>query len=131
MAIVGEPNADQQACYDKVRSCVHNVGRGMKAGMPASAVYRMAQEHYASVGIPDYKRDHVGHSLSILGGHDNPMLHAGNAIPLEAGMVIALEPILRDETGRRYTVEDTFVIEPGGTRMLTDVTDTRRMIAIT
>ena len=51
-------------------------------------------------------------------------------MPLEPGMVIALEPILRDADGRRVTVEDTFVIEKGGVRMLTDVTDTRQMIPI-
>ncbi len=130
MAIVGKPSAAQQAIYDKVRSCVHNVGMAMKAGMPARAVYQMAVDHYASVGVPGYKRDHVGHSLSILGGHDNPMLHSGNQMPLEPGMVIALEPILRDGDGRRVTVEDTFVIEPGGARMLTDVTDTTKMIPI-
>lgn len=131
MAIVGEPSPAQRKRYDSVRGCVHHVGPQMSAGVTAAAVYAMTVDYYASVGVPGYKRDHVGHSLSILGGHDEPLLHARNVMPLAPGMVIALEPILRDDTGRRVTVEDTFLVEAGGARLLTDVTDTTRMIAIT
>jgi Xaa-Pro aminopeptidase len=45
-------------------------------------------------------------------------------------MVIAFEPILRDPEGRRYTVEDTFVIGTGGAENLTTLTDTRAMAVI-
>ena len=99
-------------------------------GMPASAVYQMAVDHYASVVVPGYKRDHVGHSLSILGGHDNPMLHPNNSQRLEAGMVMCLEPIFRDEVGRRYTVEDTFLVTSEGGKLLTTVSDTTEMYRI-
>jgi Xaa-Pro aminopeptidase len=130
MAIVGEARDDQQALYDKVRGCVHHVGPRMKAGMSAADVYQAAVDYYAGVDLPGYKRDHVGHSLSILGGHDNPMLHSRDATILEDGMVIAFEPILRDREGRRYTVEDTFVVGKGGAEHLTTLTDTRAMAVI-
>lgn len=130
MAVVGQPSNDQADRYGKVRSCVHEVGHAMRVGMTAGDVYAQACAHYARLGIPDYKRDHVGHSMSILGSHDNPLLHAGNPMPLEEGMVIALEPILRDDQGRRCTVEDVFVVGRDGSRLLTCETDTTRMAVI-
>lgn len=130
MAIVGEPSRAQAEVYGKVRGCVRSIGPRMKAGMRACDVYAMAVDFYARAGVADYRRDHVGHSLSILGGHDNPMLHSANQMALASGMAIALEPILRDAEGRRYTVEDSFVIGETGALLLTDVTDTSEMIAI-
>lgn len=130
MAVVGAPSAAQAELYKTVRGCVHAVGHALKPGMRASDAYRAAVAFYAAAGIPDYRRDHVGHSLSILGGHDNPMLHERNAQKLEAGMVMALEPILRDAHGRRFTVEDTFAIGTDGTTLLTTATDTTSMAVI-
>jgi Xaa-Pro aminopeptidase len=130
MAVVGPPNPAQTALYDKVRGCVHSVGRALRPGMRAADAYEAAVAYYAAAGIPAYRRDHVGHSLSILGGHDNPMLHAQNPQLLEAGMVIALEPILRDPEGRRITVEDTFAIGASDSTLLTTATDTTTMAVI-
>jgi Xaa-Pro dipeptidase len=130
MAIVGDARADQRELYERVRGCVHHVGPRMTAGMSAADIYQAAVDYYASVGIPEYRRDHVGHSLSILGGHDNPMLHSRDATILEDGMVIAFEPILRDSEGRRYTVEDIFVIGKGGAELLTTATDTSAMAVV-
>ncbi|MDN5925882.1 MAG: Xaa-Pro peptidase family protein [Hyphomicrobiales bacterium] len=130
MAVVGRPDERQTEIYGRVRGCVHSIGPAMRAGMAAKEVYRAAVEYYAANGISGYRRDHVGHSLSILGGHDNPMLHRGNDMLLEAGMVIALEPILTDETGRRYTVEDTFEVKAEGAELLTSATETSKMAVI-
>ena len=93
-------------------------------------MYQAAVDAYARLGVSDYKRDHVGHSMSILGGHDNPMLHPGSSYPLEEDMVMAVEPIFLDQQGRRYTVEDVFHIKADGAKLLTDVTDTTEMFCI-
>ena len=61
------------------------------------------------------------------GGHDEPMLHAGNETELEENMVIAIEPILKDSAGRRYTVEDTYLVTAAGPQLLTTATDTQTM----
>ena len=42
--------------------------------MRAMDVYDEVAQNYNSYGI-DYKRDHIGHSLSVLSGHDNPLIH--------------------------------------------------------
>ena len=109
MAVVGAPSAAQAELYQNgARLRARASVTLLKPGMRASDAYRAAVAFYAAAGIPDYRRDHVGHSLSILGGHDNPMLHERNPQPLEAGMVMALgQPILRDAEGRRFTVEET------------------------
>lgn len=130
MAVVGPPSAAQTDIYGKVRNCVQTVGSAMRPGMAARDVYHAAVDYYAAAGIFGYRRDHVGHSLSILGGHDNPLLHTKNDYPLETGMVIALEPILIDGGGRRITVEDCFEIGPDGATKMTTATDTTAMAVI-
>jgi Xaa-Pro aminopeptidase len=130
MAVVGRASDEQTAIYKTVRGCTHEVGHAMRAGMTAGDVYEACRLYYEKAGIAGYKRDHVGHSLSILGAHDQPMLHAGNSAVLEENMVIALEPILRDEAGRRVTVEDVFVIGKGGSRKLSAETDMTEIFEI-
>ena len=61
--------------------------------MRAMDVYDEVAQNYNSYGI-DYKRDHIGHSLSVLSGHDNPLLYSENTMILEEKMVITLELIL-------------------------------------
>ena len=129
MAVVGEPSPAQRKLYETLRDCVREVGAGLRAGITAGDVYENARAFYGRAGI-DFKRDHVGHSLSVLGSHDEPLLYPGNPMPLEENMVIALEPILRDDQGRRYTVEDVFVVETGGGRLLTAETSTDDMFVI-
>jgi Xaa-Pro dipeptidase len=129
MAVVGRPSNEQTAQYNMVRSCTHEVGHGMRAGMTAGDVYENCRQLYERAGLAGYKRDHVGHSLSILGAHDEPMLYAGNPSLLE-DMVIALEPIVRDEAGRRVTVEDVFVVGRDGSRKLTTGMDTTEIFVI-
>lgn len=130
MAVVGPPSAEQVALYGMVRTCTDEVGHAMRAGMTAGDVYAAAQLFYEGRGLSGYKRDHVGHSLSILGAHDEPMLHAGNPTLLEENMVIALEPIVRDAEGRRTTVEDVFVVGRDGSRKLSAETDTTGLFVI-
>ena len=127
MGIVGDPSDEQHRLYETLRNSQRAVAAALRPGARACDVYQMAVEAYAAQGVPGYRRDHVGHSLSILGGHDEPMLHAGNQTELEENMVMAIEPILRDSAGRRYTVEDTYLVTAAGPQLLTTATDTQTM----
>jgi D-alanyl-D-alanine dipeptidase len=130
MGIVGQATEDQARRYKILRDTQREIATRFVPGIPAREVFRKAVEGYASRGVSGYSRDHVGHSLSILGGHDNPMLHPGNETLLEENMVFALEPIFPDPDGRRYTLEDIFVVTPEGGRMLTTATDTTEMFRV-
>lgn len=129
MAVVGPPSPEQRRHYGILRACVTETATHLRPGVAAREVYAACVAAYAGHGV-DYARDHIGHSLSILGGHDEPMLHGRSGTVLEDGMVIALEPIFRDAAGRRYTVEDTYLVTPQGGKLLTDATDTARMFEI-
>jgi Xaa-Pro dipeptidase len=129
MGIVGEPSPAQREIYARLRACQRETALKLVPGARACDVYQAAVDAYARRGIA-YQRDHVGHSISILGGHDNPMLHPNNPQALEQGMVMCLEPIFRDDAGRRYTVEDTFLVAAGGGELLTTVADTSEMYRV-
>ena len=126
MGIVGSPSEAQRAHYRVLLECQRETAAALTSGTRARDVFNRAVEAYGKRGV-DYRRDHVGHSLSILGGHDNPLLHPANEMVLEENMVIALEPIFPDQDGRRYTVEDIFVVTHDGGLLLTDATDTEAM----
>lgn len=130
MAVVGTATPAQRKQYDILRRAQRETAAALRHGVTAGDVYQAAVDAYARAGVSGYKRDHVGHSMSILGGHDNPMLHPGSSYPLEQDMVMAVEPIFRDQEGRRYTVEDVFHVTANGAKLLTDATDTTEMFPI-
>jgi len=129
MGIVGDPTPAQRAHYRTLREAQREAADAFRPGATAKSVYEAAVAAYARRGV-DYARDHVGHSMSILGGHDEPMLHRRSDLVLETGMVMALEPIFRDAEGRRYTVEDVFEITDDGPRLLTTEADTTEMARV-
>ena len=54
-------------------------------------------------------------TASGTGLHEAPILHPGNAVPLEPGMVLAIEPMLKaTEQGECYHSEDLVVVTDGG-----------------
>ena len=130
MGMVGDPSPAQAEQYRILRESQRETAAVLVPGVTAGEVYQTAVDAYTKRGVIAYRRDHVGHSLSILGGHDNPMLYPGSGAVLEENMVIALEPIFPDDTGRRYTLEDIFVVKPGEPLLLTDITDTTHMLPI-
>ena len=130
MAVVGAASPEQRKLYGALSRCVSEIGQRMRAGMTAGEVYDQVCAFYEREGIPSYRRDHVGHSLSILGGHDEPLLYGGNATRLETGMVIALEPILTDEAGRRCALENVFAVGMDSSQLLTCEKDTTEMTVV-
>ncbi len=129
MAIVGEPSSEQRRHYETLRTAQRTIAAELTPGVTAGDVFAKAVEIYAGLGIT-YRRDHIGHSLSILGAHDEPLFHPGNPTVLEENMAIALEPILPDKDGRRYTVEDIFRVAPGEGELLTTRMDTSQMFRV-
>lgn len=62
-------------------------------------------------------RPHIGHGLGI-GLHEHPVLMPSEDTPLEAGMVVAIEPNYLDPGREKYHVEDLVAITESGPRVL-------------
>lgn len=129
MGIVGKAAPQQLDEYRRYREAYVTTIACLRPGVTAADVFRFCAQSFEQSGIA-LTAPHIGHSVSRGGGYDNPLLHPFNQQPLEAGMLIALEPTFRASDDRRYHIEDLILITGDGRRVLTDWQSTTDMIAI-
>ena len=92
--------------------------RALEPGRPASSVYRAIEEEFARRKM-NFQMPHIGHGLGI-GLHEFPILQPANDAPLQAGMVLNIEPMFKaPERGECYHVEDLAVVTDNGYELLT------------
>jgi Xaa-Pro aminopeptidase len=85
---------------------------GTPAGRVADRVCQIAQEHGLADCLyhsPSHRVGFVGHGIGC-GYHEPPEIHPSNETPLQAGMVIVLEPILTDPAVGGVKIEDMILV---------------------
>lgn len=116
--VFGEPSAAQRALWEAVAAAraaaVEAVRPGALAWAPARAARRALKAH----GFGGPLAHPVGHGLG-LEIHEAPFLAPDATERLEAGMALAVEPGLYRPGFGGVRLEDTFVLEAGGPRLLT------------
>lgn len=116
--VVGDPTPEQEERLACVMAAQAAGFEAVEPGRPASDVYHAVKEEFERRNFP-FRMPHVGHGLGT-GLHEAPILHPGNAVPLEPGMVLAIEPMLKaTEQGECYHSEDLVVVTDGGHELLT------------
>jgi Xaa-Pro aminopeptidase len=116
--VVGEPTRQQEETLHALRATQDAGFNALEPGRPANEVFAAVKNEFAKQGLPFFM-PHIGHGLGI-GVHEFPMLEPHNAIPLEVGMVLNIEPMVRVEgRGECYHTEDLAVVTPDGHRLLT------------
>jgi Xaa-Pro aminopeptidase len=115
---IGPPSDLHASVYRTVIEAKHAALAELRAGVPASAIYRAVRKVFDDGGMPVHI-DMVGHGLGM-DTHEPPMLSPINEEPLEENMVINIEPwvTLPDDQGV-LVIEDTFLITAGGYEELT------------
>ena len=83
-----------------------------RPGVAACDVYAFVAERFAAAGF-QFKAALVGHSVGCWWHQQEPIMAPGNRTPLEAGMVVALEPYV-DE----WITQDMVVITDHGAELL-------------
>jgi Xaa-Pro dipeptidase len=126
---VGRPSDEQRREYDAYRAAYVRLLQRIEPGMRASEVYRSCRDDLARAGYP-LALPHVGHGLSRRGGHEAPILHPYNEMPLEPGMLLAIEPGFRPRPDRRYHLEDLVMVTASGAQVLTDWESTEAMLQL-
>lgn len=115
-AVAGRPTQEQVDAYRKLWEVHEAVIGAVREGMEASQLFRVCEREFVARGL-EMRMPHIGHSLG-LGLHENPMLHPANHTPLLAGMVIAIEPIVRLRDGSILHVEDQVVVTKEGSEII-------------
>lgn len=119
----GPVSAEHRAIYELVARAEQAGVDLAAAGVTGQAIDRACRDPLHAAGYVEGQTHgySVGHGLG-LEVHEDPFLSEGHTTPLEAGMVVTIEPgvYLEGETGVR--VEDTVLITADGNEVLDTTT---------
>ena len=116
--VVNEPVDEQESILQDLLACQAAGFAVLEPGRPASDVFYAVAAEFGRRGMK-FTMPHVGHGIGI-GLHEFPILHPGNHAPLQAGMVLNVEPMFKSAARREcYHVEDLAVVTEDGFRLLT------------
>ncbi len=121
---LGEPSRDLRRVYEAACGVQEAVEAAARPGVPASQLYRVALDAAAATPFGGHflgerhKVSFVGHGLG-LELDEYPFLARGFDLPLEEGMVFALEPKFILEGRAAVGVEDTYLVTATGVERLT------------
>jgi Xaa-Pro aminopeptidase len=89
---VGEPaDPEVRKVYRVVWEAQQKALETIRPGAPCQAIDHAARSHIEAAGYGEYFLHRLGHGLGLQ-VHEPPYLVAGNAEPLEEGMVFSVEP---------------------------------------
>lgn len=127
-AVLGEPSARLRQVQHAIRAGLDRAHELARPGAIAREIFARVMDTVRHEGLPEYRRDHVGHGIG-LDGYDAPLLGPRSEEVLEAGMVLCIETpfYVLGEFGLQ--VEDTIVIRPGGAESLMSTPADLRVLA--
>ena len=114
LAILGEPNKEQQQGYALTLDIHRRTIERCTAGRTAGDIYQFVVDEFRKHGI-DYPASLVGHSMGAWFHQQEPVLRNGSNTVLEDGMILAIEP-----QRLHWHIQDLIVIEHGKPRLLSD-----------
>jgi Xaa-Pro aminopeptidase len=112
--VLGPPTAEQRSEYRAIRDAYRSSVEQCRPGVTAGEVYAFVVEELGRIGR-SYHSILAGHSVGCWWHQQEPVISRGNSIRLEEGMVIAMEPHID-----HWHIQDMFVIEADGPRLLSD-----------
>jgi len=115
-AFAGKPTDKQRTMYAKLYEVHDLVLRSVKPGVRACDLYQICKRGFEQRGI-SFDNPHIGHGLGIA-IHEHPMLNPQTTEELQPGMVMSVEPIVKDDEGLIYHLEDTVEVTSAGGRIL-------------
>lgn len=128
MAVVGEPNDRQKSWYAKGREIHYRSIDRLRPGGRMCDLFHAARKDMEDAGI-EFRSAHVGHSTGIA-LHENPRIQALDETVIVPGMVFAPEPIVRDPGYAVYHLEDLVLVTEKDPELLSNVTNTEKLIVI-
>ncbi len=114
--VSGKFNPRQRELYDIVLAAQKAAIAAVKPGATLPQLNQIVRDYFDSRGLAKYLTHRISHGVG-LEVHDEPV--STSAVPLEAGMVITIEPglyIPEENIGIR--IEDTLLVTADGARVL-------------
>ncbi len=114
---VGEPPAELSKIHRIVRDTLRKGVEAIRPGVRAGELDRMLRGEIERHGYPVYPH-HSGHGLGTT-FHEEPRLVPYHQLPLQAGMVVAIEPGVYVPGLGGVRLEDVVLVTQDGCRVLT------------
>jgi Xaa-Pro aminopeptidase len=127
-AAVGEPPPRSRDIWTRLVECKYLVMDMIRPGASSGRIYRAFLDKLAELKLPPIA--FVGHGIG-LHLHEDPYLGAVADVPLDAGMVLGIEPLVY-ETGYGYGMQnkDMVLVTERGCELLSDYADTDELLAV-
>ena len=107
-AVMGPPSPEQTRDYGLYYEIYAATSEQLRPGVTAGELYDFVVDQFAGIGW-EYKAGLMGHSVGPWWHQQEPIFCHGSSVPLEPGMVIALEPFLD-----HWHCQDLFLITATG-----------------
>lgn len=118
--VVGEPDEQQARIFRFLHDIHRRLLEAIAPGVLTSDVYRLYHEEMVSASLPPYH--FVGHGLGV-SLHEEPFVDAVHSLPLEAGMVLCIEPLTALDGRFGVQIEDEVLVTDDGSELLTEARD--------
>ncbi len=120
------PQADR--IWANLTACKHLLLQVIKPGASTRKIYELYRNKLSELDLPPIS--FVGHGIG-LHLHEDPYLGPTEDQPLEAGMVLGIEPLVY-ETGFGFGMQnkDMFLVTQGGCEILSDYLDSDRLLIV-
>jgi len=123
-AVLGKPSPEQRDLYRKVRDIYRSAIDRCRPGVAAAEVYAFVAEAFAGIGVT-YGSMLAGHGVGCWWHQQEPVIARGNRTPLEAGMVIAMEPHVD-----HWHIQDMILVTEDGPVLISDKFPTDELYVI-
>jgi Xaa-Pro aminopeptidase len=123
--VVGKPTAEQQRTYTALHAIYRRTIDRCRPGVLASEVYHFVVDEFGKQGW-EYKLVPLcGHSVGSWWHQQEPILTHGRDVPLEEGMVLAIEPV-----HKYWHLQDMIVVRAKGPELLSNRFPTDSMFVV-
>src|SRR5712672_3668174 len=127
-AAVGAPPPHAERIWANLTACKYLLLDAIKPDASSRAIYELYLRKLGELGLPPIS--FIGHGIG-LHLHEDPYLGPTQDQPLEAGMVLGIEPLIY-ETGFGFGMQnkDMVLVTRGGCELLSDYLDTDKLLIV-
>jgi len=127
-AAVGAPPPEAERIWANLTACKYLLLDAIKPGASSRAIYDLYLSKLSELGLPPIS--FIGHGIG-LHLHEDPYLGPTDDQPLEAGMVLGIEPLVY-QTGFGFGMQnkDMVLVTGSGCELLSDYANTDKLIIV-
>jgi Xaa-Pro dipeptidase len=115
--VVTAANDRQLAVWAAMQETLRDIHQAIRPGARTGAIWKLFVNKFAQHGMAPCMR-FLGHGLG-LAVHEEPYIAGHTDEVLEAGMVMAVEPVFQDADGTGYHLEDNLLVTEDGVENFT------------